>query len=105
MIANKDQDLITSTISSDGISSVIVIDGEAEGGLIFEVNGTGEFSVRFEMSSNGTDFYAINELDSFTSDAVQSLAASINLFRFVRAKIDIGSSGSVTLIKVHSRKE
>ena len=77
MVSNHSQDLITSAVTSDSVSSSVVIDEDSKGGLIFEVNGTGDFSVRFEMSNNGTDFYSINEIDSFTSDAVQSLSSSI----------------------------
>lgn len=104
MVSNNEQSLITSTITSDSISDTLLLQDHVQG-LIFEVNGTGEFSVRFEMSNNKTDWYGIQELDPFSADAVQSLSESINLFRFIRAKIDIGTSGSVTVCKVHSRKD
>lgn len=104
MITNTTQKLISSPVSSDSISDTLLLDPDVRA-LIFEVNGTGDFSVRFEMSNNKTDWYAINELDSFTADSIQSLSDSINLFAFIRAKIDIGSTGSVTVCNIHSRKE
>ena len=104
MIVNSSVNLIESTITSDTVGSVKELHRKAHG-LIIEVNGTGDFSVRIEMSPNGTDFYSINELDSFTSDAVQSLSDSINVFKFLRAKIDIGSSGSVTKCVAYFKRD
>ena len=63
MITNTTQKLISSPVSSDSISDTLLLDPDVRA-LIFEVNGTGDFSVRFEMSNNKTDWYAINELDS-----------------------------------------
>lgn len=105
MIVNDALTLVDSIISVDSISNVERLHPEATS-LIFEVNGTGEFSVRFEMSPNGTDWYGIQELDKFSSDSVQSISDSINIFRQLRAKIDIGpNGGTVTVCKVHFRKE
>ena len=104
MIINDSMTLISSTVTSDSLTAPINLPGDANS-LLVEVNGTGEFSVKIEMSSDGTNFYAINELDAFTSDAVQSLSDSINLFPRLRAKIDIGSSGSVTKCKIFFRKD
>lgn len=105
MITNTSQNLISQAVSVDSISDTLLLNEDANS-LIFEVNGTGQFSVRFEMSPNKTDWYGIQELDAFSTDAAQSLSDSINMFRFLRAKIDIGSGGgSVTVCKVHFRKE
>lgn len=104
MITNTVQDLISQPVSSDEITSVLLMNPDVKS-LIFEVNGTGEFSVKFEMSNNKVDWYAINELDTFSVDSIQSLSDSINLFGFMRAKIDIGpSGGAVSVCRIHSRK-
>lgn len=79
--------------ATDNISNVHKMPESADNGLIFLVDGTGEFSVRFETSYNGQDWYAINELDAFSVSSMQSLSSNINLFSFVRAKIDIGDNG------------
>lgn len=100
MISINAESLIDSSITVDSISKTIKLPLKAKG-LIFEVNGTGEFSVRIETSPDGINWYGINELDAFSVDTMQSLSDSINIFRYVRAKIDIGTSGSVTLCKVH----
>jgi hypothetical protein len=89
MITNTNQSLISQPVTVDSITEVLLMKPDVKA-LLFEVNGTGEFSVRFEMSNNKTDWYAINELDAFSADSVQSLSDSINLFAFIRAKIDIG---------------
>jgi len=104
MITNTNQSLISQPVTVDSITEVLLMKPDVKA-LLFEVNGTGEFSVRFEMSNNKTDWYAINELDAFSADSVQSLSDSINLFAFIRAKIDIGAGGgSVTVCTIHSRK-
>lgn len=84
---------LTHVSNSDNISAVHKLPDESTNGLIFLVDGTGEFSVRFETSYNGQDWYAINELDAFSVSSMQSLSSSINIFSYVRAKIDIGAGG------------
>ena len=93
------------TFTSDSISNTQALLSKAEG-LIFVVDGTGEFSVRFEHSPDGSSWYAINELDVFSSSASQSLSSFINTFKYFRAKVDIGSGGgSVTDISIYYSKE
>lgn len=104
MIVNDAQEFITSTVSADAISDTLRLPFNCSS-LIVEVNGTGEFSVAIETSPNGTDWYSINELDAFSVDTIQSLSDSINLFRYLRAKIDIGTSGSVTVCRVHFKRD
>ena len=103
MIVNNGIKLIDSAVSVDSISETGRLPTDATS-LIVEVNGTGEFAVRIEMSPNGTDWYGINELDVFAADSVQSISDSMNIFRKLRAKIDIGANGgSVTVCSVHFR--
>ena len=100
MIAINSENFLDATVTADSISKTILLPLKAKG-LIFEVNGTGEFSVRIETSPDGTNWYSINELDPFSVDTMQSLSDTINIFKYVRAKIDIGISGSVTICRVH----
>jgi len=104
MIVTHTINFIKSTATADSISDTIRLDNIING-IIVEVNGTGEFSVRIETSPNGTDWYGINELDPFSADSMQSLSSNINIFRNLRAKIDIGANGgSVTLCRLHYAK-
>jgi hypothetical protein len=96
------------TITSDTITGSISFKKEAQAdpdtALLFEVNGTGEFSVRFESGDGVGNWYAISELDNFTTSATQSLSSNIAILPFVRAKVDIGpGGGTVTLIRLHFR--
>lgn len=100
MIAINSENFLDATVTADSISKTIKLPLKAKG-LVFEVNGTGEFSVRIETSPDGTNWYGINELDPFSVDTMQSLSDTINIFKYVRAKIDIGTSGSVTICRVH----
>lgn len=104
MITTHTISFIDGAVSADSISKTIRLESKTKG-LIIEVNGTGQFSVRIEASPNGTDWYGINELDPFSADSMQSLSSNINIFRNLRAKIDIGTSGSVTVCKLHYSKE
>lgn len=99
-IATSSLSLISQPISSDSVTSAQLLPHRAKG-LVFEVNGTGEFSVRFETSTNGSDWYSIQEVDPFSVDSIQSLSDDLNILKFIRAKIDIGSSGSVSICAVH----
>lgn len=105
MITTHTISFIDGAVSADSISNTVRLDSKSKA-IIVEVNGTGEFSVRIESSPNGTDWYAINELDPFSADSMQSLSSDINIFRNLRAKIDIGNAGgSVTTCKIHFRKD
>lgn len=96
------------SITSDTITRVISLKKDVKldpnSSLLFQVDGTGEFSVRFEMGDDEGNWYAVNELDPFTTSATQSLSSEIAVLYYVRAKVDIGpGGGSVTLIKVCGR--
>lgn len=102
-IATNSLSLISGTVSSDSVTKPIMLPFKARG-IILEVNGTGNFSVRFESSPNGVDFYGIQEIEAFTGDSMQSLGDNINLFKFMRAKIDVDSGGTVSICKIHYTK-
>lgn len=99
-ITTNSKPLIKSTVSVDSISDTITLPLRAKG-LIFEVNGTGNFNVRIECSPNETDWYGIQEIDPFSVDSMQSLSDQINIFKFIRAKIDVDAGGTVTVCKIH----
>jgi len=102
---NRLTKLKQTTINADSISDVTSLPEKANS-LIFVVEGTGEFSVRFEHSPDGSNWYAINELDPFSTDASQSLSSFINTFKYFRAKVDIGAGGgSVTDMSIYFSKE
>ena len=100
MIVSEQIDFIQGSVTSDTLSRTIKLHPKTKG-VIVEVSGTGSFSVRIESSPNGTDWYSINELDAFSVDSMQSLSSSINLFRFLRAKIDVESGGLVSKVALH----
>tara|TARA_A100001035_G_C27386349_1_gene322304 strand:+ start:110 stop:424 length:315 start_codon:yes stop_codon:yes gene_type:complete len=102
-IATNSISLISETASADTVTKPLMLPLKAKG-IILEVNGTGSFSVRFESSPNGVDFYGVQEIDPFTGDSMQSLADSINLFKYMRVKIDVDSGGSVHICKLHYTK-
>jgi hypothetical protein len=102
-IATNSISLISGTVSVDTITSPQMIPLKAKG-IILEVNGTGSFSARFESSPNGVDFYGVHEIDAFTGDSMQSLGDNINLFKYIRVKIDVESGGSVSICKLHYTK-
>mgnify|MGYP003108952582 CR=1 FL=1 len=67
--------------------------------LVFEVKGTGTFSVQFQHSADGTNWYQIGSALSSNSISVLD-NDSEHIFLNVRAVI----SGTVTVCKVHFRR-
>ena len=71
--------------------------------IIFEVKGTGTFSVNFEHSADGVNWYpvAASPLNPVTTDTILVLDnASDHILLNVRAAI----TGTVSICKVHFRR-
>ena len=67
--------------------------------IIFEVKGTGTFSVEFQHSADGTNYYTIGS--ALTSNSIMALDNdSEHIFLNVRAVI----TGTVSVCKVHFRR-
>ena len=67
--------------------------------IVFEVKGTGTFSVEFQHSADGTNWYPIGS--ALTSNSIMALDNdSEHIFLNVRAVI----SGTVSICKVHFRR-
>lgn len=67
--------------------------------IIFEVKGTGTFSVQFQHSADGTNWYSIGS--ALTTDSIMTLDnTNEHILLNVRAVI----TGSVSISKVHFRR-
>lgn len=67
--------------------------------IVFEVKGTGTFSVTFQHSADGTNWYQIGS--ALTSNSIMALDNdSEHIFLNVRAVI----TGTVSVSKVHFRR-
>ena len=67
--------------------------------IVFEVKGTGTFSVEFQHSADGTNWYPIGS--ALTSNSIMALDNdSEHIFLNVRPVI----SGTVSICKVHFRR-
>lgn len=67
--------------------------------IVFEVKGTGSFSVTFQHSADGTNWYSIGS--ALTSNSIMALDnASEHIFLNVRPVI----TGTVSVCKVHFRR-
>ena len=69
--------------------------------IIFEVKGTGSYSVQFEHSADGVNWYDIGS--ALTSDSIMALNnASEHILLNVRAVIT--GSGTTEIVRVHFRR-